>query len=347
MKRIVLTLIIALSLILPSRAQEKEEKVKALEDLEQKAEATAPQDAAMPVEVDTVIAVEEDVVIPVEADTLIAVEEDIDIPDEEIYAGDTSRVKIGDIVIVEDTGDETVIRIGHKGIRINEDGDDTEINFEEYSDDRDKDRFKGHLGGIEFGFNGYSSDKWNTFVDPANADYNLNTAKSNSFNLVTPSVNLGFSPHFGLVAALGLNWNEYYFDNAITIATDAEGVVHAVPITDPVDKSKLLTTYATLPVMLEAQIPVSHNKTINIGAGVIGAIKLGSHTKVKYDMEGNHKDKIRDDFSLNLLRWGATARVGYEMFQVYGTWYLSPMFEQGRGPELYPFEVGIALSFND
>ncbi len=347
MKRIALTLIIALSLILPSNAQEKDEKLRALEDLEQKAEATTPQDTVIPVEIDTLITVEEDVVIPVEVDTLIAVEEDIDIPDEESYAGDTSRVKIGDIVVVEDTGDETIIRIGHKGIRITEDGDDTEIDFEEYSDDRDKDRFRGHLGGIEFGFNGYSSDRWNTFVDPADADYNLNTSRSNNFNLVTPCINLGFSPHFGLVAALGLNWNEYYFDKDITLVTNEDGVVHPVPIENPVDKSKLLTTYATLPVMLEWQIPVSHNSAINIGAGVTGAIKLGSHTKIKYDMEGDHKEKNHDDFSLNLLRWGATARVGYEMFQVYGTWYLSPMFEQDKGPELYPFEVGISLTINN
>jgi hypothetical protein len=331
MKRIVLTLIIALSLILPSGAQEKDEKIKALEGLEQKAEAAAPADT----------------VVPAETDTLIAVQEDIDIPEEESWGGDTSRVKIGDIVVVEETGDQTVIKIGHKGIRITENGDDTEINFEEYHEGRDKNRFKGHLGGIEFGFNGYASDKWHTFVDPADADWDLNTAKSNSFNLVTPCVNLGFSHHFGLAAALGINWNEYYFDNDITISTDEDGVVHTVPIETPVDKSKLLTTYAILPVMLEGQIPVAHNGTINIGAGVIGAIKLGSHTKVKYDDEGDHKDKNHDDFSLNLLRWGATARVGYEMFQVYGTWYFSPMFEQDKGPELYPFEVGIALTFNN
>jgi hypothetical protein len=35
------------------------------------------------------------------------------------------------------------------------------------------------------------------------------------------------------------------------------------------------------------------------------------------------------------------------MFHVYGTAYFSPMFEKGFGPELYPFEVGIALTFNN
>jgi hypothetical protein len=35
------------------------------------------------------------------------------------------------------------------------------------------------------------------------------------------------------------------------------------------------------------------------------------------------------------------------MFQAYGTYYLSKMFEDGKGPELFPFEVGIALTFNN
>jgi hypothetical protein len=95
------------------------------------------------------------------------------------------------------------------------------------------------------------------------------------------------------------------------------------------------------------QIPVSHGSTINLGAGVTGAVKLGSHTKVVYHNDGKQKDKNRDDFNLNALRYGVTARAGYEMVQVYGTCWLSPMFEKGKGPVLYPFEIGLALTIND
>ena len=99
--------------------------------------------------------------------------------------------------------------------------------------------------------------------------------------------------------------------------------------------------------MLELQLPVTGNSTINLGAGVIGAVKLGSHTKVVYYDDGKQKERTSDDFSLNVLRYGVTARAGYEMIQVYGTCYLSQLFENGKGPELYPFEVGIALTIND
>ena len=36
---------------------------------------------------------------------------------------------------MEESDDETVIRIGKKGVRIVEDGDDTKVTFEEYYDD--------------------------------------------------------------------------------------------------------------------------------------------------------------------------------------------------------------------
>ena len=342
MKRIALTLIIALSLILTATAQEKEEKLRELEKMEQKTAGT--------IVIDTLIVIEQDTLIATEEDTLTAEVGDIIIDEEESYDGDTTTVRIGDIVTVEETDDETVIRIGHRGIRISDDENDTEVDFEKYPEEDYAEhpgrRFKGHLGGIEFGFNNYSPEKWNTSVDPADLYFNLNTSKSANFNLLLPCVSMGFTRHFGLVATIGINWSNYRFDAGNSIRVNDEGIVETyMPSTGEVAKSKLSTTYAILPVMLEAQLPVSENKTINLGAGVIGAVKLGSHTKIVYTTEGKFKDK--DDFNLNLLRWGATARIGFEMFQVYGTYYLSPMFKHEKGPELYPFEIGIALTFND
>lgn len=323
-------MILALSLILPSQAQEKERKEKTLEELEQK--------AANPAVPDTLQLPEEE----------IAVVEEMEDPSEEI-----STVNVGDIITVEEKGNETIVRIGKRGVRIIEEDGDTEIHIGEYCDD-DSDKpsrrsFKGHLGGIEFAFNGYMSDYWTTSLDPSESYMNLNTGKSNTFNIILPNVSLPFTPHFGLVAAIGINWSDYHFDNNNNIDTDDDGYV--IPVYPPdgirFEKTKLNTTYAVLPIILEGQIPVSGRKTINIGAGFIGAIKLGSNTKMVYYENDKKKFKNKDDFSLNLLRYGVTARVGYEMFHVYGTTYLSPMFEEGLGPELYPFEVGIALTFNN
>jgi hypothetical protein len=267
---------------------------------------------------------------------------------------DTTTVKIGkDLLKIEETDDATKIQFRNKELVISEDGDDTDIDFGKINDEDEWEdvggarNFKGHLGGMEFGFNSFGKDYFSTTL-PAGYDFlNLNSTKSSSFNFIFPGLNIGFSKHFGIVTAIGLNWNNYRFDGNNSITTDDNGNIIEISYANDLNKSKLTTLYAMVPVIFEGQIPVSHGKTLNIGAGMVGSIKLGSHTKVVYFSDGRQKDKNHNDFSLNLLRYGATARVGYEMFQVYGTCYFSPLFEKAKGPEIYPFEVGIALSFND
>jgi len=342
MKRILVFVIAASVLLLPGYGQ-NEEKLKELENLETK----------------TVQQISPDTVVPEQSDPEQTPETQIATNTEEVteeVADEVSVFTIGDNVFkVEETDDETLIRIGRRGVRIIDEGDDTDIDFEEFYDEDDDSesnaqRFEGHLGGIEIGYNSYLNDAWSMSL-PAEYNYmNLHSAKSSCFNFVFPSIDLGITRHFGLVAAVGLNWNNYRFDGNNTIGVDPDnGEIEALyPIAGiSFEKSKLTTVYAILPVILEAQIPVSQGSTINIGAGVIGAVKLGSHTKVVYYDDGKQNEKNKDDFNLSLLRYGATARIGYEMIQIYSTCYLSQLFEKGKGPELYPFEVGISLTIND
>jgi hypothetical protein len=266
---------------------------------------------------------------------------------------DTVIVEVGDeIFSVREMGDETKVKIGKKEFRVVEDNDGVVVfrSSNKDSHKRNYERFKGHLGGLEFGLNGFLTDYWSTTLKPEDNYFDLYTAKSTNFNLLLPCVNIGFTRHFGIAATLGISWNTYRFDGNNTIIKDEYGVIGPYYPDPPVTytKSKFNTTFATLPVLLEVQIPVSgsHN-TVNIGGGVIGGVKLGSNTKVVHYTDGKAKDKNKDDFSINTFRWGATGRVGYEFFQVYGTCYFTQMFEKGKGPELYPFEVGIAFTFND
>ncbi len=305
----------------------QEEKLQKLENLENNTETSAKQDTS----VKKVTSYEH--VSSVKKDTVI--------------------VEIGDeIFSVKEMGDETRIKIGKKEYRVVENNDGVVIfkSSGKESHKKDYERFKGHLGGLELGFNSLLTDFWSTSLKPEDNYFDLNTAKSYYWNFLLPCVNIGFTRHFGIVTTLGINFNKYRFDGNNSIIKDENGVIGPSYPDEGItySKSKLVTTYATLPLILETQIPLStSSRNINIGAGVIGAVKLGSNTKVVYYTDGKQKEKNKDDFSLNTFRWGATARIGYEFFQVYGTCYFSPMFEKGKGPELYPFEVGIAFTFND
>ena len=209
------------------------------------------------------------------------------------------------------------------------------------------DRFKGHWAGLEFGFNNYVTSQ-NTLDLPSDIQYmSLNSGISNNFSLNFAQLSLGFTKHIGIVTGLGINWNNYKFDGNYNIQKLPDGTIDSVSPEAKLEKSKLATIYMTLPIILEFQIPV-HRHHINVGAGFIGAIKLGSHTKMVFENGG--EIKRYSDYSLSLLRYGATARIGYQNFQIYGTYYTTPLFIAGKGPggyNLYPFEIGFALTFND
>ena len=321
-----LSVAIAVLISLPAICQE--EKIKELENLENKTDTILSK-------ADTIPKAESEAKIDSSADE------------------DTLIVEVGDeIFSVKEVGDETWIKIGKRQYKVIEKDDGVSVyksSGEEFHK-KHADRFRGHLGGLELGFDGFLTDYWSTTLEPEDNYFDLNTTKSYYWNLLLPCVNIPFARHFGMVTTLGLAINKYRFDGNNSITKDDSGVIGPL-YPDPgitYSKSKFVTTYAIMPLILEAQIPLSNsNRTINIGAGVIGAVKLGAHTKVVYYTESKQKDKVKDDFSLNTFRWGATGRIGYEFFQIYGTCYFTSLFEEGKGPELYPYEVGIAFTIND
>jgi hypothetical protein len=56
------------------------------------------------------------------------------------------------------------------------------------------------------------------------------------------------------------------------------------------------------------------------------------------------KEKNKGDFNLSPLRWGVTARVGYKDVSLFANYYMTSLFKPGRGPELYPFTIGLAIT---
>jgi hypothetical protein len=293
---------------------------------------------------------------------------------------ENTKVSIGrDAVSVEKDNSAINLKVGNRGLSILESLEGPRLRFKKYENNdmdqedsdteyhkgksywrrinigednendhpRRRNRFRGHWSGIEFGFNNYVTSK-NSLVLPSDIDYmTLHSGKSSNFNINFSQLSLGLTRHIGFVTGLGLNWNNYRFDGNNNIIKGTDGIIEELVPSSNLQKSKLATLFLTLPFMLELQLPVDHNN-LSIAAGPIGAIKLGSHTKMVF--ENGEKIKSNGDFSLNMLRYGATARVGFGNFQLYGTYYKTPLFRKGKGPagnDLYPFEVGMALTFND
>jgi hypothetical protein len=264
-----------------------------------------------------------------------------------------------------------VIKMGSRGLNILETLEGKKVNIEKYEQvspaekesekDHDQDyeeqeryhggrHFRGHWSGLEAGFNNYLYAESMTL--PEDISYmTLNTSRSNCFNLNFSQVNIGFSRYAGLVTGIGVNWNNYRFEgiNSIAVIPADDNVGMLVPDnTVPVKKSKFNTLYLNVPLMFEVQIPAGYSNRLNIAAGVIGGVKLNAWTKLLF--EDGEKVRTNGDYNLNFLRGGVTARIGYGNLMIFGTYYLTPWFQDLKGPNGYnlePFEIGLAFTFND
>lgn len=258
--------------------------------------------------------------------------------------GDTIKTK----------ADTAIIRLGKKKIVFVESEDKTTI---EFPDDKDynyhyeyneKKRFKGHWSGIEIGINGFMDKNQSMNLKNELAWLDLKQARSWNFNInfMQYSIGLG-TDKVGLLTGMGFEFNNYHFSNPISL-TMVDGITTIdssyIKADYKVEKTKLSTTSLTLPLLLEFQIPTGEKgHRIYMSAGVIGGLRLGSHTKVVYDDGDKRKDKNKGDFNIATFRYGFTARMGYRAIRLYANYYPVQLFEKDKGPEVYPFSVGLVL----
>lgn len=288
----------------------------------------------------------------------------------QVYAQDTTEVKIikknivtvneeptktkvtllNNKISIEDNmmSDTTVIRVGRRNYEIVEGHKGTYVNVTK-DDNWKKEwhkrkRFNGHWSGLELGINGLANTDYSMYPNPTNEFMELRQAASLEVNLNFLEANICLKPdRIGIVSGLGLQWNNYKFDNSLSIdKIDNEPLIQPIDIVENnFKKSKLTASYLTLPLMLEFQFPVNdHTNTMFISAGMVGALNLGAHTKIKND---HSKDKDHGSFNINPFKYSAIARVGLHNFSLYGTYSFSSLFKEDRGPEMFPFTIGIAL----
>jgi hypothetical protein len=276
---------------------------------------------------------------------------------EVIETPESTRVTLGEdqIFIVEENGDTVKVVLGSRGISIIEGENGTEvkvIDMDDYpgkSTRHKKKRFRPHYAGLEVGLNNFVTSDFSMVLPPEDRYMDLNTGKSWNWNINIIDYGFGLgTDKVGIVSGLGFEFINYNFDgqNSIRKDPDTKEIVEYVPdYAGNITKSKMNMTYLTAPLLLEFQIPASH-KRIYISAGVVGGLKLWSNTKMKYTVSGEKsKEKAKGDYNLSPLRWGLTARVGYRALGFYATYYMTPLFKPGLGPELYPFNIGLAFSF--
>lgn len=211
------------------------------------------------------------------------------------------------------------------------------------------DKFEGHWSGIELGINGFANADYSMYPASENHFLDNDLIRSNVLNLNILQYSRGIQQtrnNIGVVTGLGLSFKSYHLDNNTTISVDENRKIHpSVLYFDSSQKSKLSTVYLEVPLIVEFQIPIKNAANrLYFSVGITGAKKLESHTKVKY-RKNNKREKLKSpgDYSINDYRVAATFRMGYRWINLFATYDMVPLFEDRRGPVLFPFSFGLKL----
>jgi hypothetical protein len=208
------------------------------------------------------------------------------------------------------------------------------------------DDFSGHWAGVDFGFN--------TFLNPNYSGYSAEFMENDIFrsnstylNLIQQSIGLQRNRNtIGLVTGVGLQLKSYRLERNTTIQRLENGRIEPDTLYfDQNQKSKLSVVSLMVPLLVEFQIPVNHYKNrLYISGGAFGGIRLGSHTKIKYRLNGK-KEKLKTPghYSLQDFKYGLMVRAGYRWINVFATYELTPFFKENKGPELTPVTFGVTL----
>lgn len=261
--------------------------------------------------------------------------------DSKLISQSPDLVALTDTITPSADEDTTIVRIGKKDVKVIDHNGGTEILWGKDKQKKDRsNKFNGHWEGIEFGFNGFDKADYSAYNV---SDFmELNQGKSMEFSFNFYELNIGLAKSYvGLVSGMGLSFNSYRFENPYTIEKGLNRTEPVLLDQENLAKTKLAISYLNVPLLLEFQIPVNQNEgRLFVNAGLIGGVKIGSHTKVKY---GDDKVKDRSGFNMNSFKYAATARVGYKDISLFATYSLNPLFQTGKGPELTPFTIGISF----
>lgn len=294
----------------------------------------------------------------------------------DIRAGNDFKINVGNSNVIIDNDDEVDANLGQNTVKVS--NDTTRIRLgrtnvlvisDSISINRKPKIRRNHWAGVDLGINGFvnGSGSFNLNHDPSLAltdpkkvtqfmelDYSKSWVFSLNFYEHFFKI---YQHHFGLVTGLGLEYNNYELKHNVRLVEKGGSYVsntlnaynenYTWGVVDTVNnfsKNRFKTFYINAPFMFEINTGDHKNKSFHLSAGAIVGYKFTTRMKYLYKVNGDEQ-KVKDDsdFNTNPFKVALTARVGYGWLNFFATYSLTPLFESGRGPELYPVSVGVTL----
>lgn len=200
--------------------------------------------------------------------------------------------------------------------------------------------------GVELGINGYA-DKNQSLAINDYSDYSLRYNRSFSVNINAFERHLKIiKNNLYLVTGVGVQFDNYFFEKNIRFRENSNPLDYTVEDTIKYAKNKLALKVLNVPLYLSIRTNGlgRNKKQIIFSPGVVGGWVFDSHQKRVIDTgNGENKSKTRSSFNTNPFRLNASLRVSVGSFVAFANYSLNSMFQKNRGPELYPFSIGVRL----
>ncbi len=228
---------------------------------------------------------------------------------------------------------------------------------------KERRRLFTYWSGLDLGVNTLLGEDMDADLTGDAEFMEINNARSRflALNIMERKLEFG-SHHAGLLTGLGLEFTSYHLRNNVLLQYNADSV-YALEVERPeFRKNKLRQIGLRVPLMLEfntkrapipteADILAGRSKSFNrkgnvhIAMGVVGSWYFDTMYKQRYRGETGRirTDKDTGDYHLLPYRAAAAVRIGYGSLNLFAEYALTPLFHEGKGPELIPFNLGLTI----
>lgn len=145
----------------------------------------------------------------------------------------------------------------------------------------------------------------------------------------------------GLFTGVGIGWNNFSWNNPVTLEYDPEAAAYIVEPIEPglvVKNTKHGVLYLEMPLMFE----VRPTRSMYIDAGVTGGLRIAQWNRVK--CEDGHQTKYYYGSPINRFKLDASLRVGGNYIGFFANYALLPMFDLAD-TKVHPVSFGFSINF--
>lgn len=157
--------------------------------------------------------------------------------------------------------------------------------------------------------------------------------------------------NFSFAAGIGVGTSNIYFKDQLAVMnTSSSSIifqnVDTLASADYYKKSKLATAYLEAPFELRYfGNKENRNKGFKAAIGMRVGLLVNAHSKNKNTLSGvSIVEKTNTKRYVQTWRFAPTFRIGWGNFSLYGSYNISALFNNGQGPEVFPYSIGICVT---